>query len=322
MLYSLSDVLQYLNVPPPVGNASTQNANSQASNSTALRLDLLAQAGINVRSSGAPDSIVSDASNIAGSSFFLNSFRSLTMAAGSKGSGQVFTAVGSLTDTGDGGVPKYRELGLYEGTITADSAGAYSAVLEGGFNISAGKPARTNGVAILVNDPNPLANYAATVGATSIYADTGARAFAAQNNGSAKGGTAYHAYGDFVRALLCTFFDQTDNIVESRPQNSANPLFQINGLGAHSWGASGATPVDVTLNRSAAGILSLTGSLYMAGTGVIYLPGGYLDFVGNAFASYVTATAGASGAPPATVAGYFLIVDNNGTSRKVPYYAV
>jgi hypothetical protein len=33
-----------------------------------------------------------------------------------------------------------------------------------------------------------------------------------------------------------------------------------------------------------------------------------------------SATAGTNGAPPAQVAGYFTIIDSNGTPRKVPYY--
>jgi hypothetical protein len=289
-----------------------------------------AQNGINAARGGAGDSIASDASNLAGATFFDNDFRSVTIgswggAPNSKGSGQVYTAVGFISDQGDAGAPVWRELGLYEGTLTADSKGAYSAGMELGINLTAAKPSRANGVAMLMTENNALNTYTAAVfGAGSVYTDTGARAFAAINGGgTATPGTAYHVAGDFVRGLLCTFANQANNVWESRALNAANPTVQMNGLGAISWGPGGAGALDITLSRGAASILTLTGGLQLTtGNGVLYLPAGFLNFTGNAQASYVTATAGTAGAPPAQVAGYFLIVDNNGTSRKVPYYAV
>jgi hypothetical protein len=312
-------------------DAPTFDAGGSGGAQIRFQTELTTKNGINVRSglpAGTPtpaDSITSDASNAAGTSFFFNDYRVIIHggagASNSKGSGQIYTAQGVITDTGDGGNPKYRELGLYEATLTADSAGAYTCLMEGATTLTAGKPSRANGVAILINDANPLSSYAATVGSTSIYADTGARAFAAENIGPQHGGTAYHVYGEFVRGLLCTFFTETNNVFESRAQNAVNPYVEMNGVGAISWGAGGASAVDVSLSRGAAGVLTLSGSLDLLGTGVVYLPGGYLNFNGNAFASYTTATAGAAPPLPATPAGYFMIVDHAGITRKVPYYA-
>lgn len=288
-----------------------------------------AQNGINSARGGAGDSIASDTSNLLGATFFDNDFRSVTIgswggAPQSKGSGQVYTAVGFISDQGDAGAPVWRELGLYEGTLTADSKGAYSAGMELGINISAAKPSRANGVAMILTENNTLATYTTAVfGAGSVYPDTGARAFAAVNGGgTAVPGTAYHVSGDFVRGLLCTFANQANNVWESRRLNDANPLVQMNGLGAISWGPGAATAPDVTLGRVGASLLSLSGGLQLTtANGILSLPAGYINFTGNAFASYIAATAGVNGAPPAQVAGYFLIVDNNGVTRKVPYYA-
>lgn len=302
----------------------TFDAANVAGNFIRFQTYITAKNGINARTGGVGDSITSDNSNGAGSSFFFNDYRPMQLggAVNSKGSAQIYTAQGTLSDSGDGGSPKYREMGLYEGSLTADSAGAYCAVMEGGMFITAGKPSRVNGVAILVSETNTLASYAGTVGATSIYADTGSRAFAAQSVGSQPGGTGYHVYGDFARALLCTFFNQANNVFESRAQNNANPFVQMNGLGTIKWGAGGASAPDITLTRGAAAILALTGSLQISGTGNLFMAGGVISFNGNAQAAYTTATAGTNGALPAQVAGYVLIVDNNGTNRKVPYYAV
>lgn len=43
-------------------------------------------------------------------------------------------------------------------------------------------------------------------------------------------------------------------------------------------------------------------------------------FPSTAWTSSATATIGASGAPPAQVAGYFNVIDANGVARKIPYY--
>jgi hypothetical protein len=45
----------------------------------------------------------------------------------------------------------------------------------------------------------------------------------------------------------------------------ANPAFRILGNGALSWGAGGGSALDVTVSRSAAGILALTGGLTASG---------------------------------------------------------
>jgi hypothetical protein len=309
----------------------TLNAAGAAGAFIRFESDVTAQNGINAARGGAGDSITSDASNLAGATFFDNDFRAVTIgswggAPNSKGSGQVYTAVGFISDQGDGGAPVWRELGLYEGTLTADSKGAYSAGMELGINLTAGKPSRANGVAMLMTENNALAAYTAAVfGAGSVYPDTGARAFAAINGGGAAvPGTAYHVAGDFVRGLLCTFTTQTNNVWEARALNAANATVQMNGLGAISWAqAGGATAPDITLSRAGVSVLGISGGLQLTtANGILYLPAGYINFTGNAFASYVTATAGTAAALPALPVGYFLIVDNTGTTRKVPYFAV
>lgn len=79
--------------------------------------------------------------------------------------------------------------------------------------------------------------------------------------------------------------------------SDANAAFRVFGSGRIEWGPGGASATDVSLNRSGAGALTLTGALTVSGA----LASGAHTATTGAFSGVVTLPAGAVGAPALAV---------------------
>jgi hypothetical protein len=78
---------------------------------------------------------------------------------------------------------------------------------------------------------------------------------------------------------------------------------------------------DTTININGISASATAINIGATTTGTITIgntTGGVLEF---GIPTSTTATAGTGGVLPATVQGYFVISDNGGTPRKVPFYA-
>lgn len=269
------------------------------------------------------DSIASATANSNGS-FAISDFTSLVHA--TKGSMQGPSVIGTINEATEGaGI--YGEMGLYEAALTINRQGAYAAIMEGAVTLNAGKQARGVGYVALMSEANTLASYTML---DAVWNDTGARGIWISNVGAQDVGSAIFVESgghDFARGIYFKYSDLTKPMLYSKqtPGNT-NPVFKLTAAGVLQWSDAGAAygaGNNVNLYSAGSGFLKTDGGLSVVQQLLLRGNGtSYIDMTGNAFAQYVAASAGGHGAPPATVLGYFLIVDGNGVSGKVPYYAV
>jgi hypothetical protein len=243
-----------------------------AADNTALYRLSLGLSGINGVNSGRGDSIVSDAANAGGASFFFPVYTNSTLA--TRGSWANYAGYLTVSDANDGGTPKYREGNVLYANLTTSSPGALSAPIEVANSITAGKPARASGVVVIVSDANTVASYAATVGAGSPWADTGSRGIWLSAQGAQPTGVGVYLDGSgagFARGIYA-YGVSGMNLLAGRVGGQTNDRFTLDNTGLASYGP-GTGAYDLTLGRQAAGVLALT----TAGSGLQYTKNGAAD---------------------------------------------
>jgi hypothetical protein len=257
------------------------------------------------------DSIVSDARNARGASFFMNSF--VSGIHNTRGSYQGHTSVATINEAREGdGI--YGELGLYEAGLVTNRRGAYTACVEAMNAVRPGKQARATGLVSIIEESNALSTYTML---SQAWNDTGSRGLWVASNGAHPAGTGIFIDGDWARAALYVqFADQSNFLLLSRPSAASAPLFRINGMGKIEWGNARRITTNLYSDHNR---LKTDGGFSVAGE-ALTLEGTAMLENGVAAHESSVARAGSKGPPPKHVAGYLTFRDSEGKQRKIAYF--